>query len=432
MALDEGQVITYAIDEIVKTFTELYLLTDKVQHYQPDPGSMQRSSNIYWKPIQQHGHIIEGWDISGPGADDILELSISGSLDEPTNTFRTLRMDDLRDETSYRRAIRADAMRLVGDMESKGLTKAATLGSFCITKSEVFGPDTGQVPVWDILAEAETRMFDTEMYTDAGTISFLNGTTYVAGGKALVEGAANRSNVIQDEAYRDGKIQNQVAGFGEVYRHNKLINYPAAAGAALTINGTVSLKPLANEALANGSKGNVDNRFGDITVTGSTAAVVVGDKFKFADVKAISLGEKVVQEYDQTFTIAAINGQVLTISPRPMAFDDASLTDLEKEYTNINTQIVDTDALVYLNTTTRKSNVVMTQDSMVLTSSPIPFNHELFQDLNARSFSVGPINGLIGFESQLDKLTGFYRIAIWYDWQIEKPMEIGIILDNQA
>ena len=431
MALSEGQLITYAVEEIVMTFEELYLLTNKVQHYQPNPGSMQRSSDIYWKPVQQHGHVIEGWDIDGQ-ENDILELSISGSLDEPSNTYRTLRADDLRDETSYKRAIRADAMRLAGDMESKGLTKAATFGSFCQTYSEDFGPETGEVPVWDALALAETRMFDTEMYTDAGTCSFLNGTTYVKGGKALVEGAANRSNVIQDEAYRNGKIQDQIAGFSEVYRHNKLINYPGALGAALTINGTVSLKPLANENLANGSKGNVDNRFGDITVTGSTAAVVVGDKFKIAGVKAISLGEKVVQDYDQTFTIAAINGQVLTVSPRPMAFDDASLTALEKEYTNIDTQITDLDALVYLNTTTRKSNVVMTQDSMVLASSPIPFNHELFQDLNGRAFQVGPINGFIGFESKLGTLTGFYRIAIWYDWQIEKPMEVGILLDAQV
>lgn len=432
MSLEEGQLITYGIDEIVMTFEELYLLTNKVQHYQPDPGSMQRSSNIYWKPLQQHGHEIEGWDITGPGADDILELSISGSLSEPSNTFRTLRADDLRDETSYRRAIRADAMRLAGSMESKGLTKAAKFGSFCITQGVAYGPGSGEVPVWDALAEAETRMFDTEMYTDSGTCSFLNGNTYVKGGKALVEGSANFSNSVPDQAYKDGKIQDQVAGFTEVYRHNKLINYPGYAGAALTIDGTVSILPLANEPLPNGSNGNVDNRFGTITVTGDTSGVVIGDKFKIADVKAISIGEKVVQEYDQTFTIVSIASQVLTVSPRPMALDDAALSDLQKEYTNIDTQITDLDPLVFLNTTTRKSNVVMTRDSMVLASSPIPFNHELFQDLNARSFQVGPINGLIGFESNLGTLTGFYRIAIWYDWQVEKPMEVGILLDAQV
>ena len=80
-------------------------------------------------------------------------------------------------------------MRLAGSMEAKGLLKAVIAGSFCIPSAEVYGPGTGQKPVWDALAEAETRMFDTEMDASAGTFSFLNGKTYIAGGKALVDEA---------------------------------------------------------------------------------------------------------------------------------------------------------------------------------------------------------------------------------------------------
>lgn len=429
--IGEGQMITYALDEIVQTFKELYLLVNKVEHYVPDKGSMQRSSNVYWMRLQQHGRIQEGWDLTGQ-EDGVLELSISGNLGEPSNTFRKLRIDDLRDERSYRAAIRADAVRLIGDMEAKGLRKAAIYGSFCQTYPGAFGPGVGQTPVWDMLANAESRMFDTEMYTDAGVCSFLNATTYVAGGKSLVEGTANFTNAIPDKAYRDGKIQNQIAGIDEVYRHNKLIVLPAAAGAC-TVVGDVSLLPEANTGiLPNGTKDNVDNRFGEITVNTATG-VAVGDKFYFTDVFAISLGEKLLLDYEQTFTVAAINGVVLTISPRPMAYDDTEFdtNELAREYTNINTQIKDTNTLNFMNVNARKTNVVMTKDSMVIASQPIPFAHELFKDLNSHAFTVGPISGMVGYQSSLGKLEGSIRMAIWYDWQIKKPMEVGVVLDNQ-
>jgi len=431
MALEQGQLITYALDEVEMVFSELSIFQEKAQKYEPDPATMSRSSNIYWKPLQQNGNPQDGWDLTGQ-EDDVLELSISGSLGEPTSTYRTLRMDEMRDERGIRRAMNADARALMAEIEYRGLAKAATHGSFCLPYAEAAGPESGQIPVWDALASAETRMFDTEMYTDMGTCSFLNGTTYRAGGKALVEGSARRSTDIQDEAYRDGKIQEQIAGFSDVYRHNKLFTLPAAQGGAVAASSTVSLKPEANEDLANGSKGNVDNRFGVIPVD-SVSGIAVGDKFRIDGVKAIALGTNgQVLDYDQTFTVAAVGASDITVSPRPIAKDDGSLTDLEKRYANINTQIQANDTLIWLNTTEQQTNIVMATDAMVLVTNPIPFSHEMFQQLDCRSFSAGPIQGLIGFEASLGQLTGKYRMAIWFDWQVERPEAVGPILFNQS
>jgi hypothetical protein len=228
-----------------------------------------------------------------------------------------------------------------------------------------------------------------------------------------------------------GEIQKQIAGIGDVYRHNKTPRITGQA-ASVTVANTVSILPEANELLANGSKGNVDNRFGVITVSDGSA-LNIGDKFEFDGVKAVTLGSaKKVLDYNQTYTIAAINGNDLTISPRPMAVQDPLMVKEKAPYANIDAQIQSGAALVFLNTTSVDTNIIMAKDSMVIASQPIPYNHDMFQGLDAEAFSVGPINGMIGFESSLGKLTGMYRMAIWYDWQVEKPEACGIIIPSQA
>ena len=85
------------------------------------------------------------------------------------------------------------------------------------------------------------------------------------------------------------------------------------------------------------------------------------------------MGEKENQEYDQTFTIVGINAQVLTVSPRPMAYDDAALTDLEKEYANINTQITSGANVTTVNTTGGKANPFWATDSIQVIGGDAPW-----------------------------------------------------------
>lgn len=183
--LSQGQVITYAQDEVINVFEQIMTFTDASQQYTPDAGSMQRSSEQYWKPVQQAVETIDGWDIEGQET-GLLELSIGGSLDVPNNVYKTLRADDLRDETSLRRQMRAAAMGLGATMEQRGLAKAASHGALCIPSSAAYGPSVTQKPVWDAIAEAESRMFSAEMDVTRGSCAFLNAATYRAGGKFLV------------------------------------------------------------------------------------------------------------------------------------------------------------------------------------------------------------------------------------------------------
>lgn len=108
MALNEGQLVTYALDEIIETVQNLTPMASKVTKYTPPAESMQRSSNTVWMPVEQEAPTQTGWDLTGK-ATGILELSVKCNMGDPDNDFFELRADDLRDERSYRRRIQASA-----------------------------------------------------------------------------------------------------------------------------------------------------------------------------------------------------------------------------------------------------------------------------------------------------------------------------------
>lgn len=435
-AMKEGALVTYALDEIVETLSVVSTLTSKAQRYNPNPGNLQRSQNIWFKPLEQQVRDVSGWDVSSEFG-GVIELSTGGSLGEPDNVPFQLRADDLRDESSYRRRIRAGAIRLAGKVEQSLINKAVTHGAFAVTNTNAIG--SAGFSAWDALAESDSKMFELEYTRDMGTCAFMNTTDYLSGGRDLTQSTANYQAQIPSEAYRQGEIQRQVAGIGEVYRHNKLPTVTAQA-TAVTVTGDQSFKPIATQAAANGSNVPFDNRFADLTVS-TTVGVNVGDKFSVTGMKAVSRDGKVVSSYDATFTVAAIvNGTTLTISPRPYAWDErpvadggsGNLTRDEAAYANVSTAFNNLDSLVWLNKVTGKANVVMTQDSIVLASSPIPTSHEMFSGMKTEAFEAGGINGIIGWQGTLGTLQGQCRMAIWYDVQVEKPEECGIFMGGQV
>ena len=435
-AMQEGALITYALDEIEETLSVLSTFTDKAYQYDPNPGSLQRSGDAWFKPIEQQVRDVDGWDVSSEFG-GVIELSIGGSLDVPSNVPFQLRADDLRDERSYRRRISAAAVRLRGKIEQDGLNKAITHGSFAVTDSNAIGSTA--FTAWDALAQSESKMFDLEYAKDMGTCSFMNSVDYLSGGRDLTQSTANYRADIPDKAYNDGMIQKQVGGVGEVYRHNKLANITGQA-TAVTVTGNQTFAPIATIAAANGSNVPFDNRFADLTVS-TTTGVNIGDKFTVPGMFSVSRDGKVTSTHLQTFTIAAIvSGTVATISPRPYAWDERPaadggsgvLTRDQSAYANVSTAFNNADVITWLNTTTGKANIIMTQDSMVLASSPIPTSHDMFSNLKTEQFSAGGVSGIIGWQGNLGTLQGQVRMAVWYDWQVEKPEECGIFMGGQA
>lgn len=428
MSLNEGQMITYAVDEIVETVENLTPMAQKTNKYDPPSPSMQRSGNTFWLPVEQEAPTQPGWDLTGK-ATDVLELSVKCNMGEPDNDFFQLRADDLRDERSYRRRIQASAKKLANNVEKAIAQQAVDMGSLVVTNPQPIGTTAGSG--WDFVADAEEVMFARELNRDAGLSYFFNSKDYKAAGHDLVN--RDMFGRIPEEAYKNGTIQRQVAGFDDVLRSPKLPTLAASTATGLTVAGAQKFKPEAWRLDADGNKENVDNRVATVTLSAGTG-LKRGDKISFAGVKFLSQMAKNVLTHDATFTVVAVNGANVTIAPKPVALDDTSLTAAERAYANVNTSLANMMAVNILNVKTAETNVFWADDSIRLVSQPIPANHELFAGMKTQSFAIPGvgINGIFATQGDISTLTGKCRIALWYAACAVRPEAIGVGLANQT
>lgn len=423
MSLSEGQLITYAIDQVIDTVSNLTPMAQKTEKYVPPAASMQRSQNTVWMPVEQQRQSQSGWDLTGK-ATDLLELSVECNMGDPINDFFQLRADDLRDERTYRRAISASAQMLASEVEKSIAQQAVDMASLVVNPSSSIATNPGDG--WAFVAEGEKLLFERELSRDMGTSFFFNPADYKKAGYDLVN--KNVFGQIPEKAYNDGDIQRQVAGFNDVLRSPKMPNIVASTATGLKVSGAQKFKPIAWKLDTDGNRRNVDNRVAQVVVT-ATTGLKRGDKIKFAGVKFLSQMAKNVLTDDATFTVVSVDDSThITISPKPVALDDTSLTLAEKAYANVNTSLADQAAITALNTTTLPSNVFWANDSIRLLSQPIPLNHDLFSGMKTASFDIPQvgINGVIAFQGDINGLTGKCRIALWYAACAVRPEAIGV------
>lgn len=429
MSLKEGQLVTYALDEIINTVENITPMASKVTKYTPPAESMQRSGNTVWMPVEQEAPTQEGWDLTNK-ATNILELSVKCNMGVPDNDFFQLRADDLRDERSYRRRINASAKKLANNIESAIAKQAAEMASLVVYDAGQIGPSG--TSGWDFVSEGERIMFARELNRDMGISYFLNPNDYRKAGRSLVDG--DIFGRIPEEAYRNGTIQKQVAGFDEVLRSPKLPTIAKNSATGVTVTGAQKFKPQAFTTDADGNNENVDNRVASVVVS-STTGFKRGDKISFTGVKFLSQMAKNVLTDDATFSVTrVIDGTHLEITPKPIALDDTTLAAEEKAYANVNTSLANAMTIKILNIADAVSNVFWADDSIRLLSQPIPVTHDLFAGMKTQSFSIDGIgvNGIFATQGDISTLSGKCRIAVWYSACAVRPEAIGVGLTGQA
>ncbi|EPF6610196.1 P22 phage major capsid protein family protein [Klebsiella aerogenes] len=430
MSLKEGQLVTYAIDEIIETVQNLTPMASKTSKYTPPAASMQRSSNTVWMPVEQEAPTQTGWDLTNKQT-NVLELSVKCNMGDPDNDFFQLRADDLRDERSYRRRIQASAKKLANNIETAIAKQATEMGSLVVHDARSIGPSTG-LTGWDFLASAEELMFARELNRDMGISYFLNPSDYRKAGRDLTAG--DIFGRVPEDAYHNGTIQRQVAGFDDVMRSPKLPTVVGSTVTGVTVTGAQKFKPQAFTTDTDGNNENVDNRVATVVVS-STTGLKRGDKISFAGVKYLSQMAKNVLTDDATFSITrVIDGTHIEITPKPVALDDTTLTAEEKAYANVNTSLAASAPVTLLNVATTTANIGWADDSIRLLSQPIPVTHELFAGMKTQTFSIPGvgINGIFATQGDINTLTGLCRIAVWYSACAVRPEAIVVGLPNQT
>ncbi|MEB2740710.1 P22 phage major capsid protein family protein [Citrobacter portucalensis] len=430
MSLKEGQLVTYAIDEIIETVQNLTPMASKTSKYTPPAASMQRSSNTVWMPVEQEAPTQTGWDLTNKQT-NVLELSVKCNMGDPDNDFFQLRADDLRDERSYRRRIQASAKKLANNIETAIAKQATEMGSLVVHDARSIGPSTG-LTGWDFLASAEELMFARELNRDMGISYFLNPSDYRKAGRDLTAG--DIFGRVPEDAYHNGTIQRQVAGFDDVLRSPKLPTVVGSTVTGVTVTGAQKFKPQAFTTDTDGNNENVDNRVATVVVS-ATSGLKRGDKISFAGVKYLSQMAKNVLTDDATFSITrVIDGTHIEITPKPIALDDTALTAEEKAYANVNTSLAASAPVTLLNIASTTANIGWADDSIRLLSQPIPVTHELFAGMKTQSFSIPGvgINGIFATQGDINTLTGLCRIAVWYSACAVRPEAIVVGLPNQT
>lgn len=428
-SLQELQIVSYSVDEIINTLEDSCPVAEKATKYQPDAASMQRSGNTHWMPVEQEVPTVEGWDLTGK-ENDILELSVKVNMGEPDNAFFSLRADNVRDESSLRHHIRAQTKKLANNIETSLLRTAAEMGSLVVHDPDQISTKAGGA--WDFMAAANEMIFARELNRDSGLSYVFNPSDYRRAGYDLV--GRDIYGRLTADAYKSGNIQKQIAGFDDVFQSAKLPTLHSSMATGLIVSGAQSFKPVAWIEDPDGNRENVDNRFAQIKLSG-TGGLKRGDKISFSGVKFLSQMAKNVLTYDATFSVVRVlDNSTIEITPKPIALDDSNLTPTERAYANVNTGLASGIAVNIINVKDAAVNLFFPDDAIRIVTQPIPVNHKLFAGMRTESFSIPKIgvNGVFATQGDISTFAGKCRIALWYAPHATRPEAIGIGLPGQS
>lgn len=423
MALTTGKTVEILFENAKETYEHQMQMLPLTMFEEPEGGMLQNSGNVIWRPKDQHAPIIEGWDLTGKET-GIIEETYPAILGTPKNDFVQMRADDLRTERFWKRRGEQSGRQQVTELNKTLATAISTQGSLFYRSNVTSG--------YDFIGEAQALMNERQL-KDNGRYFMLNDRDNLAFSKDL----AGRQTVQgrPEDVWATGQIANNVAEF-DVFTGSFLPNLAGGADPATTVTGNQSFAPEGGSVnTATGVVTNVDCRIATIPVAAS-ASYNVGDKVKFVnagtDVMAVGLADKTSTGQAMTFTIVGKpDGTSVQIYPKPIAYDDAALSDLEKMYANIDTTILNAAVMTRLNTdASAKVNLFWDQESVEVLGGTIPA--ELFRGFDGMKVMTDTMsNGLkmyMVYDGKLDDMTFRYRLFTWAGITVCSPENCGVAI----
>jgi hypothetical protein len=412
-----GKIAEVLFEKTKETYEHQMQLLNLTMYEQPDPDRLQNSGNVIWRPTQQHAPVIDGWDMSGK-EQDIIEETYPALLGEPKNDFIRQRADDLRDIRFWERRGEQSGLRQATELNKQIATVVKNQGSKFYRSNATSG--------YDFIAEGQAILNETQQY-DSGRCYILNDRDNLKFGQDLAGRQTLQGR--PEQTWSTGQIGQNVAGF-DVYTGSYLPNLTGGASPGATVTGDQSFKPEGGSVnTSTGVVTNVDYRSATIPVSDSSS-YNVGDKVTIGAVESVGLADKTETGELMTFTIVAKpDGTSITVYPKPIAADDAALTDLEKAYANINTTISNTDVVARLNTdASAKVNLFWDKSAIEVLGGTIPA--ELFAEYDGMKVITDTMsNGqelYMVYDGNIATMTFRYRIFTWYGITMCNPQNAGV------
>ena len=418
-----GKIAEVFFENMIETYEHQDKMIDLVTSEEAEPAMMQNANNIYWKPIQQHAPIIEGFSLTGQET-DIIEETVPLTLGTPTNDFVQQRADDLRDMRFWERRGKQSGMRQATELNKRIASAIALQGSIFYRSNATSG--------YDFIAAGQAAQNERQLSTigegsrcyllnDRDTLKFASDLA----GRQTLQGRPEMT-------WQKGQIGQNVAEY-DVYTASFLPNLAGGANPATTVTGDQSFAPEGGSVSATGVVTNVDYRVATIAVAAS-ASYNVGDKVSFSNsgvtVKALALADKTDTNQAMTFTIVGKpSGTSIQVYPKPIALDDPGLTTIEAAYANIDTQILDTATVDRLNTdTSAKTNIFFDKGAIEITNGTIPADLYAQYDGNkvlTETLSNGQEIYMM-YDGNIETLTFRYRLFMWYGINVVQPQNCGV------
>ena len=421
MALSAGKIALVIFEKTLEAFEAEPQLLPRVNFWEPNARDVQNASNVIWRPVQQHKARVSGWDVSA-AKQGVIEETYPAVLGTPYNDPTTLRIDDVRDMNFWEKSAKEGGRTLARGVNTDIASAIATQGSLFIRSNATDG--------YDFIGEAQALMNERQAKNTMRTF-VLNDRDNLAFASDLA--ARQTLQGRPEQTWVKGQIGQNIADF-DIFTGAYLPNITGGADPAVTITGDQSFAPSGGSVDATTLVvTNVDYREASLVVNDSSL-VSVGDKFTLENtgvaVQSMALGDKVATGQPMTFTvISKPDATHIKVYPKPIAYDDAALSTLEKSYANINTQILNAATLTRLNVdATKKANIFFDQTAVEVLGGSIPAGLlKEFEGMKVIEETMS--NGLkmyMIYSANADTLYLTYRIFVWYGITVANPSNCGV------
>jgi len=421
MALSTAKSVEVLFEKSLETYEHQMQMLELVDVFTPDPAAFQNSSNIIWRPVQQHAPIKDGWSLTGSFG-DVIEEYYPAQLGTPRNDTFQLRADDLRDMRFWERRGEQSGKKQATFLNQELAKLVTNQGSLYFRSNTATG--------YDFVGNAQTLLNERQVSSDMRCF-VLNERDRQTYAKDLADRETLSGRA--EGAYATGLIGRNVADF-DVYSGSYLPTLAGGASPATTVSANQSFKP-EGTTTSGGTTINVDYRIARVTVADSSS-YNVGDKIKFTnpspagDVMALGLADKTNTGQAMTFTVVAKPSSTsIDIYPKPIAVDDSALNAEEKAAANVHTTIRNMAVVDRLNTdASARVNIFWAKDSIEVIGGDAPI--ELLAEFGGMQvISSTMANGLkmyMAYDGNIETLNFQCRLFTWWGLVNKNPMANGV------
>ena len=374
----------------------------------PDPQSMQRAGDTFYKQQNYNATVVTGLDISASASTDIIQRMVPSVYRTPDNVKVTLDSKELRDPDHKTKMGKASGLRLAAEIDKNLYAAVAAQAAIVVKKVGAL--------TWDDGATAEALMISRGLALGVDRKMFLNAFDY----KDVAKDLGNRAYMgdLNKDAYERSKVPD-IAGFRTFRTDNQAPVAAIGTVSGTTVSGNQSFTPTA-------MTGNVptDNRQMPLVVAGANIAnTKVGDSFTIAGVNACHNIDKSDTGQLMTFRILSGAGTAnLVISPAII---------IAGPHQNCTAQAATGAAITFLNTVSKPVNAFWADGAVELAYGKLAFpDGQGAQVMTATTKQGVPLLMSYNFDHLKAALT--CRFTTLYAVTVLDPEQAGIILANQT